>query len=458
MGDPSHVFGFYVEKENIGKRIKSSKVRVTWKLCCLPNLKLHEVELKHSVFRGPMKLNCLRRIKVDSELIFQNKVMFNNDFKHDFVLEGHLLSLTIRYNMEHTYYDLKIDGVAFHKLRLVSSEQLEAMRKPNADMNKILGTNIKLPKTNKNVKEEDDFHVTTMKFEDFVRGGDSVSNDKKDNKKSNKNNKKDDSNSDSEEDLLWNSGSSKKQYNKERSVSWTNDPFVHGNNPPIDKVMPSSIDNHKNINNDVNEDISTIVEELKTIDFASSSYSNIPSYPTINSFTTTATTTTTNPFVGTSTYNNTNVSHVNSNPYTGVYYPPQHDQQRELSNNGTSAATSWGSLHEENSNVNLQNYKQHPESESRLQTFKTTENTYLYSTPKDMPQSLLQQQTSLSHNQPNPYNPFSSSNEGNATYAPIMPASEIYPNNLIHASDINAQKNYDNLNSQEQQHFSKQYF
>jgi hypothetical protein len=117
-------FGLYVEKEYVGKRVKGSKVKVTWKVACLPELKTTEVELKHSLVFGK------REVKLDGQLIVHKKSMLNGDFTHDFVVaSGHRLTVSIRDDFEGYVYDLTVDDCPFHKLTRISMDTLEELRR-----------------------------------------------------------------------------------------------------------------------------------------------------------------------------------------------------------------------------------------------------------------------------------------------------------------------------------------
>mmetsp|Transcript_10114 Transcript_10114/g.19825 ORF Transcript_10114/g.19825 Transcript_10114/m.19825 type:complete len:485 (-) Transcript_10114:34-1488(-) len=140
------VFGFYVEKEYVGKRVKGSKVKVTWKFACLPDLKTNEVELKHSLVRGK------REIKLNNQLVLHKKKMFTGDFNHQFRAGGRLLEVFIRDHFEGYIYDLNVDGVPFHRLQRINLEQLEEMRRSKRDAERAADTS----------------DVKRMSFNDFV--------------------------------------------------------------------------------------------------------------------------------------------------------------------------------------------------------------------------------------------------------------------------------------------------
>ncbi len=250
MGDPTQVFGFYVEKENIGKRIKSSKVRVVWKLCMLPRLELHDVELKHTVRRG-FKMPCLRRIAVDGQMVFMNKDLFNSDFSHDFMLEGHSMRLTIRDNLDQTWYDLKVDGVPFHRLTRVTAEQLEEMR---SDPNSIATS--KMTSSNAGAAsagDSSDQPVMTLKFDDFVKDANGQTKKKKKKKQGKKYKANEENNSSSDTDVdsdeeLW------KSFNDSSNV---NTASTSAAVPPPQQLYSSS-----------SSQVDALISGLKDIDFS----------------------------------------------------------------------------------------------------------------------------------------------------------------------------------------------
>jgi len=57
-------YAVYVEKELVGKRIKSSKIKVLWQIAFEENLGVHQVELRHSIVSGKR------------EVLFDNEVSF----------------------------------------------------------------------------------------------------------------------------------------------------------------------------------------------------------------------------------------------------------------------------------------------------------------------------------------------------------------------------------------------
>ena len=67
-------FALYLEYEDVGKQIKTSKKKITWKLGIGngPEQHDHSVSLKHSVISGK------KEIYVDGRMIFSHKDMFGS--------------------------------------------------------------------------------------------------------------------------------------------------------------------------------------------------------------------------------------------------------------------------------------------------------------------------------------------------------------------------------------------
>jgi len=217
-GNAADVYGFYVEKEYVGRHVKGSKVKVVWKFACLPELKTNEVELKHSLVFGK------REIKLNGTLVYQRQKLFNGDFVHEFAVANHILRVSIREDFEGYVYDLRVDGVAFHKLTRVSAEKLQEMRN-------------NLGKSKGNPSDNETGKVTEMPFNEFVGSGENGKQSKKGSgAKLSKAASSDDSESSKEvEEDLWNvyeSNQQKQQAAQTQSVAgWggsNSAPFVPG--------------------------------------------------------------------------------------------------------------------------------------------------------------------------------------------------------------------------------------
>ena len=118
----SDTFAVYVEKELIGRRIKSSKVRVTWQFAFAQDGILRNVQLKHSIVSGK------REVYVEGMLLFASQKVFQGNFKHAFTLPEHHLRVTIEDTFEGFLYDLLIDGLPFHKLPRKSMTEVDMFR------------------------------------------------------------------------------------------------------------------------------------------------------------------------------------------------------------------------------------------------------------------------------------------------------------------------------------------
>jgi len=101
-------FYMYMEQEDIGNLVKSSKKRIKWRFCFGPNGPPHEVVLVHSV------VSQKKKITLDGVLLYNaQKVVLQ--FAHTFTLGGHLLRVEI--NGETSYeYDFLIDNRKFERL------------------------------------------------------------------------------------------------------------------------------------------------------------------------------------------------------------------------------------------------------------------------------------------------------------------------------------------------------
>eukprot|EP00924_Labyrinthula_sp_SR-Ha-C_P016216 snap_masked-scaffold_52-processed-gene-0.17-mRNA-1 protein AED:0.31 eAED:0.31 QI:0/-1/0/1/-1/1/1/0/239 len=125
------VYALYVEKQMIGKRVKGSKVKVSWKFCTEPNLEIQEVVVLHSVMSGK------RVITLNGNPIFQIKKLSTGLFEHNFKDINNVLDLTIhiRDGFDGFSYELLTDGRLFHKNKNLSLSELEQLRNKNKNAN-----------------------------------------------------------------------------------------------------------------------------------------------------------------------------------------------------------------------------------------------------------------------------------------------------------------------------------
>jgi len=115
-------FAVYVEKELVGKRIKSSKVRVVWQFAFNDDFVVHQVELRHSIVSGK------REIMYDNQLVYANKALFQGTFEHRSPLSGHDVRVTVEDTFEGYLYDLIVDNLAFHRMPRKTLSDLETLR------------------------------------------------------------------------------------------------------------------------------------------------------------------------------------------------------------------------------------------------------------------------------------------------------------------------------------------
>jgi hypothetical protein len=118
----SQAYAVYVEKELVGKYIKSSKVRVLWQIAFDEDLAVHQIELKHSIVSGK------REILFDNQPVYANKALFQGTFEHRSKLAGHEVRVTVEDTFEGYLYDLSVDTLVFHRMPRKTSSELEAMR------------------------------------------------------------------------------------------------------------------------------------------------------------------------------------------------------------------------------------------------------------------------------------------------------------------------------------------
>lgn len=107
----------------IGKRVKSSKVRHIWRFALrCDNYKTHQVTLKHSLFSGK------REVHLDEELVFGAKKMFGGKAGHVFGIDGCRLCVVVEDTTRGYVYDLHINYVSFAQNPRISIEKLERLR------------------------------------------------------------------------------------------------------------------------------------------------------------------------------------------------------------------------------------------------------------------------------------------------------------------------------------------
>lgn len=75
----------YVEVDDVGKRVKTSKKKVTWKLCFDGDPQDHVVMLKHSVMSGK------KTLFVNGRQMYKTQNVFSAELDHSFSLPGHVL-------------------------------------------------------------------------------------------------------------------------------------------------------------------------------------------------------------------------------------------------------------------------------------------------------------------------------------------------------------------------------
>lgn len=115
-------YAIYVEKELVGKRVKSSKVRVVWQVAFENDLTVHQMEVKHSIVSGK------RTFLVDQEEVSKKKSMFQGTSEHKTVVSGHEVCITVEDTFEGYVYDVMVDNISFHRMPRKTMADLERMR------------------------------------------------------------------------------------------------------------------------------------------------------------------------------------------------------------------------------------------------------------------------------------------------------------------------------------------
>jgi hypothetical protein len=115
-------FAVYVEKELVGKRVKSSKVKVLWQIAFDEEFVVHQIELRHSIVSGK------REVLFDNTPVYANKALFQGTFEHRSRLAGHDIRVTVEDTFEGYLYDLIVDNVMFHRMPRKTLADLEALR------------------------------------------------------------------------------------------------------------------------------------------------------------------------------------------------------------------------------------------------------------------------------------------------------------------------------------------
>lgn len=109
----------------MGRRVKGSKVKVTWKFAFKSSLKTNEVQLKHSLVSGK------RVIILNGSPIFNSEKARAKLVNNTFSVESNKITIVIKNSdtKDGYLYDLVIGATPFHMLTRVSAEILEDMRK-----------------------------------------------------------------------------------------------------------------------------------------------------------------------------------------------------------------------------------------------------------------------------------------------------------------------------------------
>lgn len=115
-------FAVYVEKELVGKHIKSSKVKVLWQIAFDEEFVVHLIELRHSIVSGK------REVLFDNNMVYANKALFQGTFEYHGKLSGHDVRVTVEDTFEGYLYDMVVDNVMFHRMPRKSLSELEALR------------------------------------------------------------------------------------------------------------------------------------------------------------------------------------------------------------------------------------------------------------------------------------------------------------------------------------------
>lgn len=90
----------YVEVADVGRRVRTSKKRVTWRFIFEDSPKEHTVVLKHSVLSGK------KSIEFDGREVHQSQKILSSEFEHGFSVPSHLLRVTIVEKLDGYYYSM----------------------------------------------------------------------------------------------------------------------------------------------------------------------------------------------------------------------------------------------------------------------------------------------------------------------------------------------------------------
>ena len=115
-------YAVYVEKELVGKHVKSSKVKVLWQIAFSEDLVVHQIELRHSIVSGK------REVLFNNQPVYANKALFQGTFEHRSKLSGHEIRVTVEDTFEGYLYDLIVDNTMFHRMPRKSLQELETLR------------------------------------------------------------------------------------------------------------------------------------------------------------------------------------------------------------------------------------------------------------------------------------------------------------------------------------------
>lgn len=131
-------YALYVEKELVGKRVKSSKVKVLWKFACGPELTTQEIQLKHSLVSGK------KEVRLNGNIVYANKMGGDksDSLKKSCIVPVGDITATI-YIEDGTngyVYDLLLDGIQFHKADRIAVSELEKLRSKTQETKKVDST------------------------------------------------------------------------------------------------------------------------------------------------------------------------------------------------------------------------------------------------------------------------------------------------------------------------------
>jgi hypothetical protein len=106
----------------VGKRVKSTKIKVQWQITFENEWIIHAVELKHSIVSGK------REVYVDGVICAQSKKLLQSVYEHQGRIGDHDLRVTIEDTFEGYLYDLIVDDIPFHQMPKMKIAQLEELR------------------------------------------------------------------------------------------------------------------------------------------------------------------------------------------------------------------------------------------------------------------------------------------------------------------------------------------